>query len=59
METTEEKQLAKIREVALKSAKNILNEMGVSDDSIEHASLQYELQFSIYHAIKRALKIKA
>lgn len=50
-------QKKKAQELSLKHAKSILSEMGVKNDDRQHTIMQYELQFEIYHAIKKTLKI--
>ena len=50
-------QKKKAQELSLKHAKTILSEMGVKNDDRQHTIMQYELQFEIYHAIKKTLKI--
>lgn len=55
----QELSLEKIREIALRTAKEILEEMGIEPNAKDYASKQYEMQFAIYHSIKKAANIKS
>lgn len=54
-----EEELAKLRKIALTSAKHILSEMGINPNHREYGSMQYKLQFEIYHTMKSVFNIQS
>ena len=55
-----DEQKIKAQEIALKHTKAILKDLDITEQNYKHpkySQLQYELQFEIYHAIKKTLKI--
>lgn len=59
METKNIITLETARTIALKTAKDILVESNILPKDPLYATRQYELQYGIYHAIKKALKLKS
>ncbi len=53
-----DEQLRIIRATALKSAKVSLADVGIDVNNPKYAVMQYELQYAIYHELKKLLKIK-
>lgn len=49
--------LDKIRDIAQNHAKDILFEIGLLKSDQLYAGKHYELQYTIYHAIKETLKL--
>ena len=47
------------RRIALKTAKDVLMASNVSVNDPHYGIMQYELQFDIYHAIKKVLQLKS
>lgn len=56
MESTHEK-MTKAREIALKNAKIILAEAGITKNDKYYSIRLYEMQFKIYHELKLCLDI--
>ena len=56
MDSTYEK-MKKAREIALKNAKIILSEAGISENDKYYNIRLYEMQFKIYHELKICLDI--
>ena len=51
-------QLRILRATALKSAKASLADVGIDVNHPKYAVMQYELQYAIYHELKKLLKIE-
>lgn len=49
--------LDSIRDVAHKHSQEILSEIGVLRSDAGYTSKQYELQYTIYHAVKASFKL--
>ncbi len=49
--------LEEIRRISLEQAKLILEKIGIGVHHPQYAIKHYELQFSIYHAIKKSLEL--
>ena len=56
MDSTHEK-MTKAREIALKNAKIILAEAGITENDKYHSIRLYEMQFKIYQELKLCLDI--
>ncbi len=56
MDSTHEK-MTKAREIALRNAKIILAEAGISENDRYYSIRLYEMQFKIYHELKLCLDI--
>ena len=56
MDSTHEK-MAKARAIALKNAKIILAEAGIAENDKYYSIRLYEMQFRIYHELKKCLDI--
>lgn len=56
MDSTHEK-MTKAREIALKNAKIILAEAGITKNDKYYSIRLYEMQFKIYHELKLCLDI--
>ncbi|MCK9416630.1 hypothetical protein M0Q97_08245 [Candidatus Dojkabacteria bacterium] len=56
MTNTHEK-MTKAREIALKNAKIILAEAGITENDKYYSIRLYEMQFKIYHELKLCLDI--
>ncbi|NPV13265.1 MAG: hypothetical protein HPY57_16010 [Ignavibacteria bacterium] len=56
MDSTYEK-MKKAREIALKNAKIILAEAGITENNEYYSIRLYEMQFKIYHELKLCLDI--
>jgi len=50
--------LSLLREIALRKTKEILKEIGFSGEEKNYATIQYSMQFDIYHKIKKSLEEK-
>jgi len=57
MDSTHEK-MTKAREIALKNAKIILAEAGITENDKYYSIRLYEMQFKIYHELKLCLDIQ-
>jgi len=55
----DDKLLKKLRDISLRKTKEILKEVGFSGSEENYAQIQYDMQFQIYHQIKKALEEKA
>ena len=56
MNTTDEK-MKKAREVAMRNAKVILAEAGIDENDRAYPSMVYEMQYTIYHELKKCMGI--
>ena len=52
-----DKILKNVREIALKNAKIILLEAEINKNDIHYSQYLYDMQFKIYHELKRCLNI--
>lgn len=53
-----DQELEQLRDIALAHAKKILAEMGVDQNDAQYPTKQYQMQYEIYHAMKKVFEIE-